>query len=778
MRGTRRGISVLLLALVWMMGLLPTAAAAAAPAVQLETGKGPHAIAIHAQSNKIYVANTASDTVTAIRGSNHTSTTIDVGETPYALAVNEGTNTIYVANADSNSVTVIDGVTGETASIAVGSRPMAIAVNPSTNTIYVANAGSDEVTIIDGGTHAVTTVAVGESPVAIAVNPAKNRIYVANMDSNTVSVINGATNAVIATLDVGSGPHVLAVHAATADVYVGNFFSADVTVINGKTHAASSIEVGNQPAAIAVHEGTGNIYVANARSNTISVINGATHAVTTAVTTGKGPGALAVDERNNLIYAANYESGTVTLINGGTHNTETVSTGKNPVAIAVHPATGQVYVANLNGANVATWSAAQPPLEPPETEGPSRQPDPDPPAAPEKEAVALLAAEELKEAIARLVEDGKGTVAHFEFGDEGTAYRIGIPAAAVAAAAELLPEATLALHAGNATYYLPVSLPELQAYFRQLGSGLGDATVFITLTRNSQPEQAKIAGKIEAMGGQLLVGPVSFGLSVDEHRIRPSKPFPYASLRLPAGLADNAAKGFLIDPLQGTMSFAPSRNQNHADGMIEVLFIGNGQGSFGVMAYAKSFGDMTQHWAKREVEALASRLVVQGVDAQRFAPDRPVLRAEFVALLVRALAVQADSDQKVVPFSDIKPGTWYEEVVAVAAKTGLVNGYEDRTFRPNDPITREQMATLITRALDWLSVEEKPALQQNDGLGRYTDRDTISQWASDAVARMTENGIMHGKGKSQFAPKAQATRAEAAVAIMRLLQQTGYIGQS
>lgn len=784
-RGTRRGISAWMLAIVWMAGLLSTAAAAAgaAPAVQLEVGKGPHAIAIHTQSHTIYVANTASDTVTAIQGSNRTSTTIEVGETPYALAVNEGTNTIYVANADSNSVTVIDGVTGDTEPIAVGRRPMAIAVNPATNTIYVANTGSDEVTIIDGSTHATTTIAVGESPIAIAVNPSADRIYVANMDSNTVTVINGTTHAVVSTIEVGSGPHVLAVRAATADVYVGNFFSADVTVINGTTHATSSIGVGNQPAAIAVHDATGRIYVANARSNTISVIDGVTHAVTTAITTGKGPGSLALDEGNNRIYAANYESDTVTVINGVTHNTETVPVGRNPVALAVHPASGQVYVANLNGANVVTWSAGQPPVTPPETEGPSRQPEPEPPVAPPaQEGFSLLTAEELKAAIARLVEEEQGTVAHFELEGEGPVYGIGIPAAAVAEAAKLLPEATLALHAGQATYYLPVSLPELQAYFRQLSSGLKDAHVFITITAGSDVEQTRSAAQIEAIGGQWLMGPVRFGLFVDERPIRTSKPFPYASLRLPAELAEKVerahiqASGILLDPLQGTLSSAPSRLQNDADGRMEVQFFGNGQGVYGVIAYTKSFVDMAQHWAKREVEELASRLIVQGVDSERFVPDRPVLRAEFVALLVRALALPDDVDQKKFSFDDIKPGAWYEEVVAVAAKTGIVNGFADHTFRPNDPITREQMATLIIRALDWQNIEGEPGRQQMDGLERFIDRDAIGQWARQAVARIADDGIMHGRSKGQFAPKAQTTRAEAVVVIKRLLQQIGYLG--
>src|SRR5215470_13933875 len=92
--------------------------------------------------------------------------TIPAGTQPGAVAANPVTNKIYVANCGtatvtSNAVTVIDGATNTSASVTVGTDPCALALNPVTNKIYVANARSNDVTVIDGATNATTTFSVG-----------------------------------------------------------------------------------------------------------------------------------------------------------------------------------------------------------------------------------------------------------------------------------------------------------------------------------------------------------------------------------------------------------------------------------------------------------------------------------------------------------------------------------------------------------------------------------------------------------------------------------------
>src|SRR5207253_4846817 len=119
---------------------------------------------------------------TCILGQAQTSQNIATGEQPMAVAVNETTNKAYVVNRSSNSITVIDGKTrAAIATIRTGAGPEAIAVNPLTNRVYVANSGESSVTVIDGATGTVAaTVRTGSNCNALAVNPTTNRIYVTN----------------------------------------------------------------------------------------------------------------------------------------------------------------------------------------------------------------------------------------------------------------------------------------------------------------------------------------------------------------------------------------------------------------------------------------------------------------------------------------------------------------------------------------------------------------------------------------------------------------------
>jgi len=115
---------------------------------------------------------------------------VATGSHPVTVAVNPVTNKIYVTNWGSNSLTVIDGATNGTTTVAVGSLPIDVAVNTVTNKIYVANSDSHDGTVIDGATNSTMTVAVGAYPNAVVVNPVTNNIYVVNNGSSNVTVLS------------------------------------------------------------------------------------------------------------------------------------------------------------------------------------------------------------------------------------------------------------------------------------------------------------------------------------------------------------------------------------------------------------------------------------------------------------------------------------------------------------------------------------------------------------------------------------------------------------
>jgi len=190
-----------------------------------------------------------------------------------------------------------------------------------------------------------------------------------------------------------------------------------------------------------------------------------------------------------------------------------------------------------------------------------------------------------------------------------------------------------------------------------------------------------------------------------------------------------------------------------------------------VPANDKVFTDLAGHWAAEDVYQMVRLGLVAGVSETQYAPNRNITRAEFAALLVRALGIDT-SGATAQQFADVKPDRWYFQVVKGAARAGLVSGYSVTTFGPNDLITREQMAAMVSRSLAYkgkgVVLTES---EVDDLLSKFRDRNEISGWAQRVVAEVVEREIMSGRAAGSLAPGANTTRAEAAVIVLRLHKQ-------
>ncbi len=251
----------------------------------LPVGSYPVGIGINSVTNKLYVANQFSNTVTVIDGNTNTiETTIPVDNFPYELEVNPYTNRIYVTNRGSNTVSVIDGSTNQRLSnINVGVSPVGISINPSDNRIYVSNLGlgkeSSYLSIIDGISNKVTnTVELTGLFYGVAVNPLTKMIYLSNLKNHTVSVLDEKTNNILNNITVGYLPTGININYKKNLIYVANYGSDSISVIDGNTNKINStIKVGQNPVDIVVNPLTNKIYVSNNRDNTVSVIDGVTN---------------------------------------------------------------------------------------------------------------------------------------------------------------------------------------------------------------------------------------------------------------------------------------------------------------------------------------------------------------------------------------------------------------------------------------------------------------------------------------------------------------------
>ncbi len=123
-------------------------------------------------------------------------------------------------------------------------------------------------------------------------------------------------------------------------------------------------------------------------------------------------------------------------------------------------------------------------------------------------------------------------------------------------------------------------------------------------------------------------------------------------------------------------------------------------------------------------------------------------------------------------FTDVNGSAWYAGAIRTAAEAGLISGYTDGSFKPGSPITRQEMATVLAKAIKYTgkSLNADPA-----ALAKFSDADSIPAWSQAAVAEIAAEGIIQGATDGSFAPQKLATRAEAVTMLEKTLKTLQFI---
>lgn len=169
--------------------------------------------------------------------------------------------------------------------------------------------------------------------------------------------------------------------------------------------------------------------------------------------------------------------------------------------------------------------------------------------------------------------------------------------------------------------------------------------------------------------------------------------------------------------------------------------------------------DITGHWAEDSIRQLIKNKAIQGYPDGTFRADNTITRAEFVTTLVNAFALETKSGKV---FTDTR-SHWAKAAIATASSYGIISGYNETTFGPDDPVTREQMAVMLVAAAK-INTDANGSLT-----GLFSDSTQISDWASKAVLAAGKAGILSGYPDKTFRPAAWASRAESAAVIVKAL---------
>ncbi|MGQ7890060.1 S-layer homology domain-containing protein [Paenibacillus sp. WC2504] len=289
------------------------------------------------------------------------------------------------------------------------------------------------------------------------------------------------------------------------------------------------------------------------------------------------------------------------------------------------------------------------------------------------------------------------------------------------------------------------------------------ATLEVSITTNdSASAQAQAAGLQVVTSMDFAMKAVSSdGQSVDIHDFNQYVPY---TLKVENGtLAErNLAAARVVQDANGNVSYEPVPFTVQAG---EVTIYGRANGTFILIENQVSFGDTATHWAKDEIEQMANKWLVQGISKEEFGPDQPVTRAELAAMIVRTLGIKSSGDD--APFKDMNAKEWYNNAVNAAVKAGIITGYEDGTFRPEQTITRQEMAVMMNRALLAAGYNEQKAQGEPPS---YEDQKQIQPWSQEAIDHLGKLKLMEGTSSSSFDPDMEATRAQSAVLLLRVLQ--------
>ncbi|GKU77790.1 S-layer homology domain-containing protein [Paenibacillus sp. L3-i20] len=328
----------------------------------------------------------------------------------------------------------------------------------------------------------------------------------------------------------------------------------------------------------------------------------------------------------------------------------------------------------------------------------------------------------------------------------------------------------------NIVYALPLVQANVNKWRNQLGSDIPLKDMKIKVEIINVPNSAFVFKNSSDGQVSLVAPPVSFsikGLYGDkEIELNQFDTFVERRFAIPVGVDLKRITTGVKLLSDGTIVHIPTKIVREGGRNYAILNSMNNS-IYGLIYNKKTFTDISNHWAQESINDLASRLVINGADEQRFIPESDITRAEYMAIIIRALGLS--SANKTVHFKDVAENTWYHQVVQIGYSYGLVDGFIDGSFKPNEKITRQEAMVILSRAMKLVELnKEIDNTKQQELVGNFSDSEQLASWARQAAALTIEIDVISGY-KGELRPLQNITRAETAAIIQRFLQKADFI---
>lgn len=181
--------------------------------------------------------------------------------------------------------------------------------------------------------------------------------------------------------------------------------------------------------------------------------------------------------------------------------------------------------------------------------------------------------------------------------------------------------------------------------------------------------------------------------------------------------------------------------------------------SFPIKIHATTtFNDIKDHWSEPYINKAINKGFIKGYPDNSFKPDKQVSRAEFISMINRAFG---NSSTSKISFSDVHSNEWYYMDISKAVRAAYVAGYKNGSFKPNNPINRQEACFMISRII--------PTSGSYGQLKTYLDSNLISKWAYLAMSKINGKGYIQGYKDGKIHPLDNLTRAQAAKIISDII---------
>jgi len=331
-------------------------------------------------------------------------------------------------------------------------------------------------------------------------------------------------------------------------------------------------------------------------------------------------------------------------------------------------------------------------------------------------------------------------------------------------------------------YLIPAEEFTISDIAKDLGvteASLKDIKIEVQITKLEPAVVAEYTKVAKANGAEIVFPPVAFEIIAKTTQtdgktsdINISKFSNYVEriMEIPAGVDPSKITTGIVFNSDGTYSHVPTE-VFQKDGKWYARLNSLTNSNYSVVWNPVTVASVENQWSEDAVNDMASRLVI--FDPEKFSPNKAITRGDFAEYIVRALGLYREGALGLSDFKDVNKENQRALAIKIAKDYGIITGYGDGLFKPNQPITREESMAMYARAMKITNLVGKNTTRINT----YVDNSLISTWARSYAIDVLSAHVFNGRTSSKLSPKAYLTYAEAAQAIKNLLIESKLINK-